>query len=347
MSQHKRHDLCVYIGPAALCPTPEEDRPFIVITGDQDEWALPLIQERARRRPKANNFDIRQHTIGKPGTTKTWHSFNQPSLNGIIDEAELKWCNPAWEIEHLGTKDVENRKLQDILSDTDHNNEEFSLIIAQGDPQLTLKRSEKLLKNCSSIDLTLHPLSLIWKESIDNYLVEHGFERKSASQLLWQKAGCSRPIQPLAMPSESEHFIHPTVQYLLQSVKLDEYRKAGFSGSDLFLLRQVTLGKINYKPKSSISKILKTRAEGQIQRFIEVFTRTKAPISQGESPNVESGHAQTESRAVTTEKGEEDANQSKRLRGHIDGFQDSLMLRGWVDASDFGEGPSTLSVIWE
>ena len=145
MSQHKRHDLCVYIGPAALCPTPEEDSPFVVITGDQDEWALPLIQERAKRKPKANNFDIRQHTIGKPGTTKTWHSFNQPSLNGIIDEAELKWCNPAWEIEHLGSKDVENRRLQDILSDTDCGNKEFSLIIAQGDPQLTLKRSSKLL----------------------------------------------------------------------------------------------------------------------------------------------------------------------------------------------------------
>ena len=347
MSQHKRHDLCVYIGPAALCPTPEDDRPFIVITGDQDEWALPLIQKRANRKPRADKFYIRQHTIGKPGTTKTWHSFNQPSLNGIIDGAELKWCNPAWEIEHLGTKNVENRKLQDILSDTDHSNEEFNLIIAQGDPQLTLKRSEKLLKNCSSIDLTLHPLALIWKESIDNYLAEHGFERKSSSQLLWQKAGCSRPIQALASPSESEHFIHPTVQYLLQSVKLDDYRKAGFGGSDLFLLRQVTLGKINYKPKSSISKILKTRAEGQIQRFIDVFTGTKTPTSQAESPNTESGHTQTESLALTTQKGEDEANQSKRLRGHIDGFQDSLMLRGWVDASDFGEGPSTLSVIWE
>ena len=36
----------------------------------------------------------------------------------------------------------------------------------------------------------------------------------------------------------------------------------------------------------------------------------------------------------------------KKLRGHIDGFQETMALHGWADGSDFGEGPSTLSVVW-
>ena len=39
-----------------------------------------------------------------------------------------------------------------------------------GWPWSHLKRSEKILKNCLSVDLSLHPLALIWKKSICSYL---------------------------------------------------------------------------------------------------------------------------------------------------------------------------------
>ena len=34
------------------------------------------------------------------------------------------------------------------------------------------------------------------------------------------------------------------------------------------------------------------------------------------------------------------------IRGHIDGFQDDLSLRGWVDASSYGTEMSTVRVYW-
>ena len=54
MSKHERHETCVYIGPAALCPIPDQDQPYILITGDQEDWVQPLIQERLKRMPEVN-----------------------------------------------------------------------------------------------------------------------------------------------------------------------------------------------------------------------------------------------------------------------------------------------------
>ena len=187
MSQHERHEASIYIGPAALCPNPEHDRPYLLITGDQDDWVQPLIQERVKRTPENHLFEVRHHTIGKAGTTKTWHSFNHPSLNGIHDKETIRWCNPAWTIDQLGCKEIENKKLQDILSESKLVQNKFHLTIAQGDPHLTLKRSEKILKECLSIDLSLHPLALIWQKSIDQYLTEQGFVQSEGSALTWQR----------------------------------------------------------------------------------------------------------------------------------------------------------------
>ena len=244
-----RHAACVYIGPAALCPNSEGDRPYVLITGDQDDWVEPLIRNRIQRDPENDFFALRHNTIGKPGTTKTWHSFNHPSLNGIIDEETIRWCNPGWEINYLDCKEVENKKLQDILSETKLVKNTFQLVIAQGDPLLTLKRSAKLLRDCLSIDLSLHPLALVWKNSVDEYLTQQGFKRRDRNALTWQRKEIFEHVEALSTPSESEHFLSSTVQYLLNTVNLEEIRATGFGGSDLFLLQQVVLGKIEGQKK--------------------------------------------------------------------------------------------------
>ena len=109
MSQKERHEACVYIGPAALCPKLDEGKPYVLITGDQENWVNPLIQERLGGRKESNDFVLLQNTIGKPGTTKTWHSFSQPSLNGIVELVLIQWCNPAWDIEHIDSHEVVNK----------------------------------------------------------------------------------------------------------------------------------------------------------------------------------------------------------------------------------------------
>ena len=251
MSQHKRHEASVYIGPAALCPEPDHDRPYLLITGDQDDWVQPLIQERVKRTPENHRFEIRHNTIGKPGTTKTWHTFNHPSLNGIHDEETIRWCNPAWTIDHLGCKEIENKKLQDILSESKIIENKFHLVIAQGDPHLTLKRSVKLLKDCQSIDLSLHPLALVWKNSINEFLTGYGFKQGLKGDLIWQKGRMliqSRRWQTQA----NQRISSTTVQYILGSTNLERYRAAGMSGSDLFLLQQITLGRNGDHPESPL-----------------------------------------------------------------------------------------------
>jgi glycosyltransferase involved in cell wall biosynthesis len=348
MSQHERHEASIYIGPAALCPNPEHDRPYLLITGDQDDWVQPLIQERVKRTPENHLFEVRHHTIGKAGTTKTWHTFNHPSLNGIHDEETIRWCNPAWIINHLGCKEIENKKLQDILSESKLVQNKFHLTIAQGDPHLTLKRSEKLLKNCLSIDLSLHPLALIWRKSIDQYLTEQGFVQSEASALKWQRKEQLEPAEALAKPSESEHFLHTTVQCLLNTINLEEVREAGFAGSDLFLLQQVVLGKISSQRKQSIRSLLKTRTQHQINKIFSAFKKNKQPLQKTEAEPQQTSCADQKQAESLNETWQEFAvHRTKQLRGHIDGLQGNFILRGWVDASDFGEEPSTLTVFWD
>ena len=275
MSQHKRHEASVYIGPAALCPEPDHDRPYLLITGDQDDWVQPLIQERVKRTPDNRLLKVRHNTIGKPGTTKSWHAFNHPSLNGIHDEETIRWCNPAWDIDYLGCKEIENKKLQDILSESKIIENNFHLVIAQGDPHLTLKRSAKLLKDCQSIDLSLHPLALVWRNSINEFLTGHGFKQGLKGDLIWQKGENADPLKALTNPSESENFIHPTVQYILGSTNLERYRAAGMSGSDLFLLQQITLGRVGDHPEESSKGLIFTKTKNYIKHLLN----TKSPIN--------------------------------------------------------------------
>ena len=102
------------------------------------------------------------------------------------------------------------------------------------------------------MDLSLHPLALIWKKSIDSYLAKQGFISSNTDTLIWQKKALQYQINPHAIPSESEHFLQPAIQYLLGTIDLEEYRKAGIGGSDLVLLHQIIQGSVSYKPEPSI-----------------------------------------------------------------------------------------------
>ena len=148
-------------------------------------------------------------------------TFNHPSLNGIHDEETIRWCNPAWKIKHLGCKEIENKKLQDILSESKIVENKFHLVIAQGDPHLTLKRSAKLLRTASP--LIFHCIRWHWcgKNSIDEFLTKHGFKQGLKGNLIWQKGEIDYPVKALENQANPENFIHPTVQYILNSTNLE------------------------------------------------------------------------------------------------------------------------------
>ena len=43
------HGGYIYVGPASLCPCPDLNTPFLIITGDDNKYAKILIHERAAR----------------------------------------------------------------------------------------------------------------------------------------------------------------------------------------------------------------------------------------------------------------------------------------------------------
>jgi len=347
MSRHERHETVVYIGPAALCPKFDDGRPYLLITGDQEDWALALIKERTKRDQTNKNFELRHNTIGKNGTTRKWHCFNHPSLNGVVEQESISWCNPNWNIIKLGTKKTENKKLEDILLESTIVEERFNLIIAQGDPNTTLKRSSKILKNCLSVDLSLHPLGMIWVKDIDSYLTKNGFIREEQSTLKWRNKTNKNSTQALASPSESEHFIHPTIQFILNSINIENFRKAIPEGNDVALLQRIALKNTGIKSKKSIKNIIQSRARESFRGILNGFrndgkTKTTVEAKKLYYPDEHDGPIQISSLSVGNGYGE-----TKKLRGHIDGLQGSFRLHGWVDASDFGDGPSTITVIWD
>ena len=346
MSQRKGSEAIVYIGPASLCPMPEASRPYILITGDQDEWTLPLISKRTKRKPNEDNYSIKQNTIGKPGTTKTWHSFDNPNLNGIADLTTIQWLNPTCDIEETGSKQVENRKLQDILTEAELAQDKFHLVIAQGDPDLTLKRSRKILKNCLSIDLSLHPIGLIWYKSVNTYLKQLGFKPDSDRKLFW-KSKRKITTEPLAQPSESENFIGSSLQTLIQAFDAENCRNEGHTGNDLTLLKKFALGEIQYNPKTSVRKTLKLKLEHEFKKLTDGFRGEKQPPKKSAvNKRPPAKHSEIEKQRISVQQKKGDKTKSKILRGHIDGFKNGLSLTGWVDSTDFGPDPSRITVIW-
>ena len=74
------HGGYIYIGPASLCPCPEVNTPFLIITGDDNKYAKILVRERAQAYlRKEFSFRISHGVIGKQASKKIWYTFNKSS----------------------------------------------------------------------------------------------------------------------------------------------------------------------------------------------------------------------------------------------------------------------------
>ena len=68
------HEGYIYIGPASLCPCPDINTPFLVITGDNNKYAIILIQQHSKSQlRKEDNFEINHGVIGRKTSKKTWY----------------------------------------------------------------------------------------------------------------------------------------------------------------------------------------------------------------------------------------------------------------------------------
>ena len=333
--------LYVYIGPAALCPCPNINSQFIVITGDQGVWVEPLIELRSQKVARGEaNVQIKHNIIGKSGTTKTWYSFNQPFLNGIFPKDSINWCNPACNIESTSEDEITAEKLEILIQKCGMNAEKIHLCIAQSNPILTIKRAHKLLQRCVAIDLSLHPLADIWKNSIEQYLNQKNFKNSTQEQLFWiNDLHRNEFIAPLAEQSQSENFLNKTVKILLNNINLDDYREHQDEINDLDLSRLIATGKKSLQSNTSIRGLISSRLHSLLNRQNRSFATLIT--------NVKSARNIKKSRQVETTKMNAFTKTHKNLRGNIDSLDKTRLLRGWVDSSDFGEGISQINVLWE
>lgn len=332
----------IYIGPAALTPPLADDDELIVVTGDKSKWSRKLIERRScLEKEELDKVKIKINTIGKPGAQKKWYSFNHPFLNGTLSDELISWCNEGLSLETLETNEIECTKIDDIVKGID-NDAKILLSIAQGDPLLTIKRSKKILPRIDAIDISLHPLSLIWEKEIEKYLLEVDFGTATNDQLIWKRREIDNQVDPLANPPESKLFLSDYLQVLLESVQLEDIREDYPEWSSLYLMRQIAIGNISAEKKISIIKTARKR----LSNFYKSKVKREKNCTQGlkTAPEIGSNYQQTEADSIPEVMSSEP--QLQVLKGHIDGFDQSLDLRGWVDASDFGSGPSTIQVVW-
>lgn len=345
--------LQVYVGPAALCPSPVPDQPLLVITGDRDDWADALIKRRccsSERDP--NSFVLRHGVIAKAGAKKIWYQFQQPFLNGIFAEGLISWCNPACSITLDKQFVVKADRLDQFIAQSGFerlDQRSLALTLAQGDPLLTLKRSQSLLGQCTRIDLSLHPLGLLWQQSLSVFLRTQGFQQPFRDCLLWIKPSrSSQDVQPpWAHPGESTTFLGPSLRLLATLFPLEAYRSKHpdlKALSDLQLFRRLITGPTDPGVTLSISALLRQQ---MMQRWSPTQQRPEPPMM----PLALAPQDEVKADAAIIPSGAHpprplaDSVQSS-IRGHIDGFQDDLSLRGWVDASSYGTEMSTVCVYW-
>ena len=334
------HEGYIYIGPASLCPCPDINTPFLVITGDNNKYAKILIQQHSKSQlRKEDNFEINHGVIGRKTSKKTWYTYNKSFLNGVFAAPFIKWCNPSQQLEILRRSEIQSHKLEDLIQDSNilkRKTNNLHISIAQGDPFLTIKRSAKIIQLCSTIDLTLHPLALIWKDSINQYLKKKGFYQLVDTPLIWTRDERNESsIIPLSNPSESSKYIDESIQTLLRLINFEAYNKNNKELSNLLLARQVVSGELELSRKqiilSSIRQKLFQRKNG--------ITGTAKTISPSNHKKVELDQSEDSifNHSVKSQ---------KKIGGHIDGFGKSRALRGWVDAHQFGTHPPSIQIVW-
>ena len=334
------HGGYIYIGPASLCPCPEVNTPFLIITGDDNKYAKILVRERAQAYlRKEFSFRISHGVIGKQESKKIWYTFNTSALNGVFARPLIRWCNPAQQLDVLQKNEIQSKKLESYIQDCDIINLEFRnlhLSIAQGDPYLTLRRSEKIIPSLSTIDLTLHPLALIWKESINQYLSSKGFIQLKDASLVWTRNRSNESsIVPLANPNESEKYLDNSIQTLLRSINFSAYQEQIKETSNLLFLKKIMSGELELLPRRHLVGMIRDRAIHRIRnlRMPSASSRKSHPkkIKPEAAQQIQPDHPRTSEQTI---------------RGHIDGFGESLSLSGWVDANRFGPEPSSIQIVW-
>ena len=165
---------------------------------------------------------------------------------GFFASGLFSWCNQTCDCQLEKQVVIQAHRLDQLIAQSGLQPDSeavLMLTIAQGDPLLTLKRSESLLARIAKLDFSLHPLGLLWQQSLQSFLRPRGFVPTTTNASVWITSMAQDvSASPWAEPSESEAFLDPSLRLLLRLFPVDAYRAKHpevQSQSDLQLFRRL------------------------------------------------------------------------------------------------------------
>ena len=186
---------------------------------------------------------------------------------------------------------------------------------------------------------------MVWQESINEFLSELNFSKKSGTSLLWlADKSNTKKINPCENPSISEGFLDQSLQALIRNISLKQIRFAGKistkQSNELQLLRSIVVDNLNVKIEPSITKLIRQRTSQNLRKIVKSYKNTSRSKAYNAPKNLPNNSTQEETYTRQHKVAE------KKLRGHVDGFKENITLHGWVDASNFGDGQSKVEIHW-
>ena len=212
----------IYIGPAAQCPCPPIDEKLLIISGDQGRNAESIINNSIQSKQRElNTYLLINGTIGKGNGEKNWYVFNRKFLNGTFPEKLVNWCSNNGNTSAEAYYKIRAEKLETYIEEShlfDDSDLNYRLIVAQGDPLLTLKRCKNIIKKTDVIDFSPHPLAMIWSESIAKLLKNSNFYQHPENSMLWLAKHCEyKYLTACETPSRSEGYLDRSIQILIKT----------------------------------------------------------------------------------------------------------------------------------
>ena len=169
-------NLTVWVGgPSAVAALPSEGQ-LLLVEADPDQ-ALRLKQELRGRQQVAVCAEV---LAQQSGTPLRWYAFNDPRLNGPLDEQA--WRERYPNLRRIGEEQRIGRRLEEVLNAWAGQQQgspeplTLSLQLRQGDPLVALEGLGRWIAALQSVQLVMPAAREIWGQSVQAWLADRGFE---------------------------------------------------------------------------------------------------------------------------------------------------------------------------
>ncbi|MEI8251964.1 MAG: hypothetical protein WCF98_12400, partial [Synechococcus sp. ELA057] len=169
-------NLTVWVGGASAVAALPSEGQLLLVEADPDQ-ALRLKQELRGRQQVAVCAEV---LAQQSGTPLRWYAFNDPRLNGPLDEQA--WRERYPNLRRIGEEQRIGRRLEEVLNAWARQQQgspeplTLSLQLRQGDPLAALEGLGRWIAALQSVQLVMPAAREIWGQSVQAWLADRGFE---------------------------------------------------------------------------------------------------------------------------------------------------------------------------